>query len=341
MDINDYYDMLDEMDDNEQINSLFDNDKRRPRVTGRHPKQTSDSDIEFVREQDDSKSSFKFTYKAARFEEWWLMESLGVFYEHKWISDVLRKVKGGKEASVYQCRPGVAVDAEMLAVKVYRPRMLRNLKNDQQYRVGRTDLDEDGNALWKEADTNAIAKRTSYGEEVRHRSWIAYEFKTMETLLAAGADVPKPFAMENNAILMEFIGDGPTPAPTLNSVSLDVDEANQLFDRVFKNIDIMLENECIHGDLSAYNILYWNGGIKLIDFPQIVIPEANPASWKIFERDVSRVCQYFSAQGVKCNASKLAIEIWTSHGHKAFKQVHPIHLDPESKDDRNIWENPQ
>jgi len=339
MDINDYYEQLDELDDNEEINRLFDNDKRRPRMKGRHPKQVTNSDLEFIEKQDDSKGNFTFTYKAARFEEWWLLESLGSFYEHQWISDVLRKVKGGKEASVYQCRPGVSVDARMLAVKVYRPRVLRNLKNDHQYRVGRADLDEDGNVLWKEADINAIEKRTSYGEDVRHRSWIAYEFKTMETLLTAGADVPKPFAMENNAILMEFIGEGLTPAPTLNSVNLDVDEAASLFERTIRNIDIMLANECIHGDLSAYNILYWDGDIKIIDFPQIVIPKANPASWKIFQRDVVRVCQYFSSQGVKCDPSKLALELWTSQGYKAFKPIDPKYLDPENPDDREIWEN--
>jgi RIO kinase 1 len=138
-----------------------------------------------------SLAEFKFTYKAARFEEWWLLDSLGAFYDHKWISDVLKRVKGGKEASVYLCKPGVEVDAPLLAAKVYRPRSLRNLKNDQQYRVGRTDLDEDGTALWKEADINAIIKRTRYGEEVRHQSWIAYEFVTMEKPLRSRRGCPQ------------------------------------------------------------------------------------------------------------------------------------------------------
>src|SRR5690348_833034 len=54
----------------------------------------------FSRAQEISRD-FKFTYKAARFEEAWLLDSLVDFAEHQWISDVLRKVKGGKEASVY------------------------------------------------------------------------------------------------------------------------------------------------------------------------------------------------------------------------------------------------
>jgi RIO kinase 1 len=330
----DLYELYDELDD-------LDSDGTKPsnkRVSQKRESKKRDMEAKlFIRAQEASRE-FKFTYKAARFEEWWLLDSLAAFHDHKWISDVLRRVKGGKEASVYLCKPGVGVEAPLLAAKVYRPRSLRNLKNDQQYRVGRTDLDEDGHALWKEADINAIIKRTRYGEEVRHQSWIAYEFVTMELLHEAGADVPKPFAKEKNAILMEFVGDAGTAAPPLSHVSLDPDEAEPLFERVVRNMDIMLSKDRIHGDLSAYNILYWDGDIKLIDFPQVVIPESNPASWGIFQRDVMRICQYFSAQGVRMDAKKLAADLWTSHGHRVFEKVHPKYLDPENPEDRKRWE---
>lgn len=336
MNTNDLMEHLDDLDDEDILNSRFGIDNRRPgeKVSRKLAKQ----EAAFKHAQDDSRNTFKFTYKAARFEEWWLLDSLGAFYEHKWISDVTRRVKGGKEASVYQCKPGAEVDVPWLAAKVYRPRSLRNLKNDQQYRVGRTDLDEDGHALWKEADVNAIIKRTRYGEEVRHQSWISYELVTMELLHAAGADVPKPFAKEKNSILMEYIGGDGTPAPPLSHISLEPDEANPLFERVVRNLDIMLSKERIHGDLSAYNILYWDGDIKLIDFPQVVIPESNPSSWGIFQRDVTRVCQYFAAQGVDCNPKQLAADLWTSHGHRVFEKVHPKYLDPENPADRRAWE---
>lgn len=332
MNTKDYLEYFDDLDDEDQLNAHLGLEQRRI------SKKLVKEEQKFKQAQDDSRSTFKFTYKAARFEEWWLLESLGAFYEHKWISDVTRRVKGGKEASVYQCKPGAEVEVPLLAVKVYRPRSLRNLKNDQQYRVGRVDLDEDGTALWKEADKNAIAKRTNYGEEVRHQSWIAYEFVTMETLYEAGADVPKPFAKEKNAILMEYVGDDINPAPPLSHISLEHEEAKELYERVVRNIDIMLSKDRIHGDLSAYNILYWDGEIKLIDFPQVVIPESNPASWNIFQRDVHRVCQYFSAQGVHTDAHKLAADLWTSHGHRVFKEVDPKYLDPEKPDDRRAWE---
>ena len=140
MNTNDYIDFFDELDDEDKLNLRFGIDKRRPHQ--RMTRKLIHEEREFIHKQDDSSASFKFTYKAARFEEWWLLESLGDFYEHKWISDVLRRVKGGKEASVYLCRSGPATGAPLVAAKVYRPRSLRNLKNDGQYRTGRADLDE-------------------------------------------------------------------------------------------------------------------------------------------------------------------------------------------------------
>jgi RIO kinase 1 len=338
MNTNDYINLIDELDDNEQTDNFINKNKRPQRFPERHFKYVRAANSEFLKGQDDSSKSFKFTYKAARFEEWWLLESLGDFYEHKWITDVLRRVKGGKEASVYLCQAGAASETSLVAAKVYRPRSLRNLKNDSQYRAGRIDLDESGNAIVKDGDLHAMQKRTNYGEELRHQSWIAYEFQTLETLHAAGADVPKPYAMEKNAILMGYVGDFGNAAPTLNTVTLDSDEARPLYERVVRNLDLLLSNERIHGDLSAYNILYWDGDITLIDFPQVVHPESNPAAWAIFQRDVTRVCQYFKSQGVKCDSRKLAPELWTSHGHKIVKEIHPSLLDAENPKDRKLWE---
>ena len=338
MNTDEFLELFNELDDNEEIDNFINKDKRRKRFPQRHFKYVREANSDFLKGQDDSSRSFEFTYQAARFESWWLLESLGEFYEHKWITDVLRRLKGGKEASVYLCRSGPAIEAPFVVAKVYRPRSLRNLKNDGQYRVGRTDLDADGNAIVKDGDIHAMQKRTAYGEELRHQSWIAYEFQTLETLHAAGADVPRPYAMENNAILMDYIGDFGSAAPTLNSVTLEPDEVKPLYERVIWDINLLLSNDRIHGDLSAYNILYWDGDITLIDFPQVVQPESNPEAWTIFLRDVTRVCQYFASQGLRRDARRLATELWTSHGHRVTKEVHPRDLDPEKNEDRRLWE---
>jgi RIO kinase 1 len=340
MNTNDYIEFFEELDDEDKLGSHLGIDQRRatPRLTRKRESKKLETDAQlFVRAQDIARE-FKFTYKAARFEEAWLLDSLVDIAQHQWISDVLRKVKGGKEASVYLCRSGTAIGAPLVAAKVYRPRSLRSLKNDSEYRTGRQDLDESGNVIVDDGALHAMKKRTTYGEELRHQSWIAYEFQTLEMLHAAGADVPKPYAMEKNAILMDYIGDLDNAAPTLNSVRLDPDEVRPLFDRVIRDVDLLLSNQRIHGDLSAYNILYWDGDITLIDFPQVVQPESNPAAWAIFLRDITRVCQYFTSQGLRRDARRLASDLWTSHGHRITKEVHPRDLDPEKQDDRRLWE---
>ena len=338
MKTDDYINLFEELDDNDQTDNFINRNKRPQRFPERHFKYVREVNAEFLKGQDDSARNFRFTYSAARFEEWWLLESLGEFYEHKWISDVLRRLKGGKEASVYLCRSGPAIDAPLVAAKVYRPRSLRNLKNDGQYRTGRVDLDENGTAIVKDGDLHAMAKRTNYGEELRHQSWIAYEFQTLEMLHGAGADVPRPYAMEKNAILMDYIGDMDNAAPTLNTVHLDREEARPLFERVLQDVELLLTHQRVHGDLSAYNILYWDGEVTLIDFPQVVQPQSNPAAWTIFLRDVTRVCQYFASRGHKRDARILATDLWTSHGHRVVKEIHPGILDADDPKDRKLWE---
>jgi RIO kinase 1 len=331
-------DFYDELDNEGLTDALVDRGKRPQRFPPRNPKKLPGHAYEFISKQDDSRSRFKFTYKAARFEEVWLLDSIGGFYEQQWISDVLQRVKGGKEASVYLCRAGAPIPADLVAAKVYRPRMMRNLKNDHLYREGRSNLDEQGQVIIDSGRQHAMQKRTEYGKKLLHQSWIAYEFTSMQVLHAAGADVPEPYTMADNAILMGYIGDIDGCAPALNEVTLESAEARRLFECVLYNVDLLLAHERIHGDLSAYNILYWEGQVTLIDFPQVVSPTINRNAFAIFERDITRVCEYFDKQGVSADPRKIARELWTKHGYRAGPEVHPRLLDAEDERDRALWQ---
>ena len=307
------------------------NRRRRP------PKRPQYVDKEFI-EQVEGAGSFDFSYHATRHERQWIVDSLGGFYEGHWIQDVLRQVKGGKEASVYQCLAGVATQQNgYLAAKIYRPRMFRSLKKDHLYREGRSDLDEDGNVILDHGMTHAMHKRTQYGKELLHTSWIEHEYQALVNLHAAGADVPVPYARGNNAILMGYIGGSEMPAPALNDIELEPDEARVLFIRVFRNIEVMLEHGLVHADLSAYNILFWEGKVTLIDFPQAIHPNENRNAFRIFERDITRVCEYFARQGVKSSPSRLAAEIWMRYKYPLRPEVHPHLLDEENPSDRAYW----
>jgi RIO kinase 1 len=326
-----YYDDLDDEGLFEEIH--------HPRTN--KPKLDPQTVRQFIQRQDDAHQTFSFTYQPARFEEGWLLDSFGTFFEQRWISDVLGKVKAGKEASVYLCRAGDQVSSSLIAAKVFRPRMLRNLKNDQLYRQGRADLDENGHPIDDPGMLKAQHKRSVYGEQIRHQSWIAYEFQTLRSLHAAGADVPQPYEMGENAILMSYIGDETCAAPTLNTVSLKPGEVRPLFERILRNVEIMLANGIAHGDLSAYNVLYWDDQVTLIDFPQVVSPSNHRSAYPIFSRDIARVCEYFARQGLRSDPARLAAGLWKAHGFRLRPEVHPGWLDADDPTDRQLWKKSQ
>jgi RIO kinase 1 len=251
------------------------------------------------------------TYKPARYEAVWLAASLRSFYEQELIVDVLAQVKGGKEASVYRCAAHPRLGVEFLAAKVYRPRQFRNLRNDSLYREGRAILTVGGSAVSKRDRRTmlAVAKKTEFGAKLQHTSWLMHEYLTLERLHQAGASVPRPYGSNENAILMTYVGDERRAAPTLSEIRLGHQEARPLFAELLRNVELMLSLGLVHGDLSAYNVLYWNGQVVLIDFPQGTSSQANQSARFILNRDVQRVCEYFARQGVPSDYRGIAADL--------------------------------
>jgi len=291
-----------------------------PRETGRRRKpgkQKSQSQVVAeLAEPTGLEAGFVTTYQPARYEKEWLLSSLRTFYDEHLITDVLAQVKGGKEASVYRCAAEPSTGAAMLAAKVYRPRQFRNLRNDKVYREGRAILTADGRPV-KKTDhriMRAVGKKTAFGAQVQHTSWIMYEYTTMERLHQAGAAVPSVVAPAENAILMGYCGDERRAAPTLNEIGLVRKEAGALFQEVLRNIELMLQHNLIHGDLSAYNILYWEGRVVIIDFPQVTDLRTNGQADLILHRDIRRVCEYFAKQGVPCDPNAIMTQLWDQYG---------------------------
>jgi RIO kinase 1 len=256
------------------------------------------------------KPEFNPTFLASLRDAPWILSSLTQFYEEDLISDVLHVVKSGKEATVYCCAADPSTGMEYLAAKVYRPRMFRSLKNDAIYRQSRVQYDEDGRVVRTNQRGHASRKGSEQGRASRVSSWIEYEYQTQSLLYDIGANVPKPVMQIGNAVLMEYIGEVGAPAPLLREVTLSQEEAQPLFERIMHNIELCLAHNCVHGDLSAYNILYWQGAISIIDFAQAVDPRYNADVLSLFMRDVERVCQYFARYGVMADAKELARDLW-------------------------------
>ena len=267
---------------------------------GRRPKRRrAEGGADEVEPVGNAEAGFNPSFGSSRHERAWILTYLGPFYDELVIADVLRQVKGGKEANVYCCAAHPSTGVDLIAAKVYRPRMFRNLANDALYREGRDVLDVEGKGVRDRRRLLAMRKRTDFGQEVLHTSWLANEYQTMRLLAEAGADVPRPLAHSDNAILMEYIGEEGWPAPTLNQVRL-------------RNVELFLARDRIHTDLSAHNVLYWAGEVRIIDFPQAVGPFVNPHAYALLTRDVERLCQYFARYGIvsATDAPAITRDIW-------------------------------
>lgn len=258
--------------------------------------------------------SVPWTYTPTDNELVYLQESLGVFFEDQWISDILYKVRVGKEATCYCCRAHPETGGGLVAAKVYRPRMFRAMRNDWYYRIGRTMAAPDGSVAYRGRVLRALKKHTRFGKRVENLSWCRHEFDLLKLLHDRGIDAPKPIAASESAILMEYFGDDVRGAPTLHMVRLDPEDAKELFDRMIGHIESMLREYLIHADLSAHNVLWWEGEIRIIDLPQAVAADQHPGAFPLLARDVERICQYFAKQGVSSDPVGLAIELWARAG---------------------------
>jgi RIO kinase 1 len=219
------------------------------------------------------------------------------------ITDVIRPLKSGKEATVHLCRANRSITgADLLAAKVYRPRDRRSFRSNSAYREGRVILNA--------RDARAVRKKTSYGREVEEALWMHHELETLRSLYPVGADVPLVVAAGEEAILMQYLGDEEAAAPQLRDVRLTRDEAMAGWNRLLENVEIMLAHNVIHGDLSPFNVLWWQGRPWVIDLPQAIDPRTNRNAQSFLARDVENLARYFARLGVPANGSAAANDLW-------------------------------
>lgn len=239
---------------------------------------------------------------------------LAPFAHAAWIIGPDAVLTSGKEGTVYRCHAAAGKGRPFYAAKVYRSLVHRTFRNDAVYRAGRGL----GYGKHEQREQRAFANRSRFGREIGHAAWVADEYTTLVTLHAAGARVPQPFMRAGNAILMEYVGDADAPAPLVQHAALDPAEAPRLFRAVLDEIALWLRHRRVHADLSAYNMLYWEGEITVIDFPQAVDPVTNPNAAALLARDVANVCRAFRPYGITADADMLAARLWSRFRHAAL-----------------------
>ncbi|HMS66055.1 MAG TPA: RIO1 family regulatory kinase/ATPase [Ignavibacteria bacterium] len=197
------------------------------------------------------------------------------------LDEIICIIKSGKEASVYLGK----VLNEYMAVKIYTDLRVRSFRKDDIYRQGRFV----GDARMEKA----IDQGSEKGLDAHQILWVQEEFRQMKFLYDAGIPVPKPIAISGLVILMEFIGTDQEASERLSDCDLDKEEAEDAFRQSLKILDSIVTAGRIHGDFSAFNILWHNGKAVVIDFPQIVSIERNSSAKELLYRDINSLCKSF------------------------------------------------
>ena len=110
---------------------------------------------------------------------------------------------------------------------------------------------------------------------------------------------------------MSYIGDDGYAAPQLRSYDVeDTDEAEALVDQVLGAIERMLFLNVVHGDLSPYNLLVWEGQVTVIDLPHKASPE-EPACPRVPRARRRANLRVALTTGVDRHAGRIAGDLWT------------------------------
>jgi RIO kinase 1 len=222
-----------------------------------------------------------------------------------YVEDVLYEVKSGKEATVYCCSAQPHTGLAYIAAKVFRPMESRGFRNDALYRQGRYVGD-----LRLE---RALRKKSRAGRATQFGGWVMSEFETMRRAREAGAATPGAYALHGAVILMEFVGDEDGPAPTLQRVRLERATARAVYEAILDTVARLLSVGRVHGDLSAFNILYHAGRPVVIDFSQAVDPQENRNAFELLVRDVTNVSEHFRKYGISDDPYRVARRLWGRH----------------------------
>jgi len=193
------------------------------------------------------------------------------------IDEIYGVVKAGKESRIYW---GKNKEGKDLAIKIYltvsaefRKGMLKYIEGDPRFKAVKR-------------DTRSLIF-----------TWAQKEFKNLEQATAAGVRVPKPIAVRNNVLIMEFIGKNGVCAPSMKESPPEKPEKTY---RTLLNYlkKLYCKAELVHGDLSEYNVMIWKNKPVIFDVSQAV-PLSHPLAETLLYRDLKNLNRFFKRLDVE------------------------------------------
>ncbi|MDH7564467.1 MAG: serine protein kinase RIO [Candidatus Bathyarchaeota archaeon] len=192
------------------------------------------------------------------------------------IDEIHGVVSAGKESRVYWAKNA---EGKELAVKIYltlsaefRKGILKYIEGDDRFKNVRR-------------DTRSLIF-----------AWAQKEFRNLQQATAARVRVPKPIAVRNNVVVMEFIGKDGANAPSMKE--LPPKDPEKIYNILMMYLERLYRKaELVHGDLSEYNVMIYRGHPVLFDLSQ-ALPTSHPMAAYLLKRDLENMNKFFSRLGV-------------------------------------------
>ncbi|KAF4362653.1 hypothetical protein CsatB_018427 [Cannabis sativa] len=201
------------------------------------------------------------------------MLNRGVFH------DINGCISTGKEANVYHATKS---EGQELAIKVYKTSVLvfkdrdRYVQGDYRFRHG----------------------YCRHNPRKMVKTWAEKEMRNLIRLKAAGIRCPTPILLRLHVLVMEFIGKSGWAAPRLKDANLSQDKLRESYMEIIIAMRTLYQKcKLVHGDLSEYNILYYEGHLYIIDVSQSVDLD-HPHALDFLREDCVHVSDFFKKHGV-------------------------------------------
>ncbi|KAJ4972933.1 hypothetical protein NE237_006107 [Protea cynaroides] len=198
---------------------------------------------------------------------------------HGVFNDINGCISTGKEANVYHATKS---DGQEMAVKVYKTSILvfkdrdRYVQGDYRFRHG----------------------YSKHNPRKMVKVWAEKERRNLSRISAAGIRCPTPIQLRLHVLVMEFIGKAGWAAPRLKDAALSQDKLREGYVEIIMAMRTLYQKcKLVHGDLSEYNILYFEGHLYIIDVSQSVDLD-HPHALDFLREDCVHVSDFFRKHGV-------------------------------------------
>ncbi|MBA0735589.1 hypothetical protein Gogos_019424 [Gossypium gossypioides] len=225
------------------------------------------------------------------------MLNRGVFH------DINGCISTGKEANVYHATKS---DGQELAIKVYKTSVLvfkfrvfmpkfLHVKNCNQLVSDNNSRDRD---RYVQGDYRFRYGYCKHNPRKMVKTWAEKEMRNLMRLKAAGIRCPTPLLLRLHVLVMEFIGKAGWAAPRLKDAALSLDKLRECYVEMIVAMRTLYQKcKLVHGDLSEYNILYYEGHLYIIDVSQAVDLD-HPHALDFLREDCIHVSDFFRKHGV-------------------------------------------